>query len=365
MKKLLVVLAIAMVACILGACNEQEPTIAGEPTETGIVTSTSNGTDTVADDDDDNADNADGGQNPVTSSNDVKEQPLVYESGTNPEQNIAITLSSDSPTILPLAISVNFPVLKFHVDNNSGQTQLTYRELDVEIEADDVMLDDCWIESYENGTIQKNGGVVVSSRMHILLLVSPSSKESDFSLVCKASYGFSVNPDSILKASIVNFVAVDGTGKPLQIEGLPLTGNQLIAENGDRRSGTVPAGKPVLHVVEKDGFSYLADDNETLLWPLSPPQIWMDLDRMRFNVSSKVADAMGTTMWGAIYDEVHMGCGGGYHQGVGYFKMTFGPDNGKVEIPKSPYSNCSFYAVVVDGNGTIFKTEATTVYFSR
>lgn len=122
--------------------------------------------------------------------------------------------------------------------------------------------------------------------------------------------------------------------------------------------------KPVLHEVEESGYRYLADENGIILYSLEAPYITVDMDRKVFVVNSHVYYAPGTTYYNSFYDGFNIECGGHPRAGVEEFKVDFGSEGGELIVPKSPYENCSFNAFVVDREGTVFKTDINTIYFT-
>ena len=135
-------------------------------------------------------------------------------------------------------------------------------------------------------------------------------------------------------------------------------------DGGARASSSEP--KPRLHVVEEGCDKFLADNNGVLLYSLQPPLVTIDVGHKIFVISPSGSYAPGTTYYGSSYDGFTVSCS--YSQrGRPDASITFdfGPDAGEIEIPKVPYSGCSFQALVVDGEGTTFKTDIYSIFFTR
>lgn len=121
--------------------------------------------------------------------------------------------------------------------------------------------------------------------------------------------------------------------------------------------------KPKLHVVVEGENKFLADDNGKLLYTLRYPYVYIDVDRKVFVISSSGFYAPGTTYYGATFDGYTASCSNLFSD-AGFQTLEFGPTAGEFAIPSS-CSICSFRAFVIDGEGTIFKTDTYSIFFTR
>jgi len=120
---------------------------------------------------------------------------------------------------------------------------------------------------------------------------------------------------------------------------------------------------PKLHIVVENGDKFLADDNGTLLYSLGHPYVYVDVDRKVFVISSSGFYAPGTTYYGSRFDGYTASCSNQFSD-AGFKTLEFGPAAGEFAIPSS-CSVCWFQAFVVDGEGTLFKTDTYSIFFTR